>query len=392
MRTPMNRRNLMFGAAAAALLTLGVLAGRTVFAPAPTVDPRPVAAATGATPATANVLAMDATRIAAAAIALERVQSGDLNQEIVAQATVAAAPGGEAILAARAAGAITQIRKRLGDPVGAGEVLAMIESPDASTIAADRATAAAKATAARATYARERRLFEAKVTARQDLEAAQAELGTAEAELRRTTSAAAAAHVTSDGRHVAVTSPVAGRVTLAPATLGAYVTAETELFRVADPRRIQIQASLPAADAGRVSPGDPARLEDGSGGRMSAVVRSVTPGLNSESHSATAVLAVTDGGGTLQPGQFVRAVISPVRGRSASKALVVPEEAIQNVGGRDAVFVRTTKGFVLSRVRVGARGEGRVEVLEGLRAGQTIATKNAFLLKAELGKSAEEEQ
>lgn len=384
----MNRRNLVLGAAAAALLALGVVAGRTVFAPAPVPDPRPAPAS----PATASTLSMDATRIAAAAIALERVQSGDLNQEIVAQATVTAAPGGEAILAARAAGAVTQIRKRLGDPVGAGEVLAMIESPDASTIAADRATAAAKATAARAAYARERRLFEAKVTARQDLEAAQAELGTAEAELRRTTSAAAAAHVTADGRHVAVTSPVAGWVIAAPATLGAYVTAEAELFRVADPRRIQIQAALPATDAGRVTPGDPAVLDDGSGGRMSAVVRSVTPGLNAESHSATAVLAVTDSGGTLQPGQFVRAVISPARGRSASKGLVVPEEAVQNVGGRDAVFVRTANGFVVTSVRVGPRGEGRVEVLEGLRPGQTIATKNAFLLKAELGKSAEEEQ
>lgn len=385
----------MVGVSAAALLGLGVLAGRTVFAPAPTADGAAAAAPAEPKPqaaSAADTLAMAPARVTAAGIALLRVEAGDLNQEIVAQASVAPSPEGEAILAARAAGAVTQIRKRLGDPVGAGEVLAMIESPQASSIAAERASAAAKATAARATYARERRLFEAKVSARQDYEAAQAELATAEAELRRTTSAAAAAHVTADGRHVAVTSPVAGRVTTAAATLGAYVTAETELFRVADPRRIQIQASLPPADAARVSPGDPAILEDGAGGRIQAVVRSVTPGLSPESHTATAVLAVTGAAPALQPGQFVRAVISPVRGRTASTALVVPEEAIQSIGGRDVVFVRTADGFAVTPVRLGARGEGRVEVVEGLKPGQTIAAGNAFLLKAELGKSAEEEQ
>lgn len=40
-------------------------------------------------------------------------------------------------------------------------------------------------------------------------------------------------------------SPVAGRVTNAAANLGQFVAAETELFRVADPRRLQITASVP---------------------------------------------------------------------------------------------------------------------------------------------------
>jgi cobalt-zinc-cadmium efflux system membrane fusion protein len=42
-------------------------------------------------------------------------------------------------------------------------------------------------------------------------------------------------------------------------------------------------------------------------------------------------------------------------------------------------------------VTVGQRSAGRVQIVQGLRGGEVIAVKNAFLLKAELGKSAEEE-
>ena len=74
------------------------------------------------------------------------------------------------------------------------------------------------------------------MTARQDFEAAQAVLAEAEAEARRTQSAAGAAKITGDGRYLAVTSLISGKITKADATLGSYVSAGAELFRVADPR------------------------------------------------------------------------------------------------------------------------------------------------------------
>ena len=41
---------------------------------------------------------------------------------------------------------------------------------------------------------------------------------------------------------------------------------------------------------------------------------------------------------------------------------------------------------------LGRRSAGRVEIVSGLQSGATIATRNAFLLKAELGKGAGEEE
>jgi len=128
-------------------------------------------------------------------------------------------------------------------------------------------------------------------------------------------------------------------------------------------------------------------LPDGT--TTSARVRAVTPTLSGETRAATAVLDVI--GGRLQPGLAVRVRLFPSRG-GASSAIVVPEEAVQSLNARDVVFVRTPKGFKAVPVTTGQRSAGRIEIVSGLAAGQTIATKNAFLLKAELGKGAGEEE
>lgn len=334
-------------------------------------------------------LAMTAEAIRAADIAVEAVRSGGLGSEILAQATVTASPTGEAIVTARAGGAVSRVFKRLGDPVKAGETLAVVQSRDAAQIAADRTAADARAVLAQRNLARERHLYEQKVSARVDYEQAQAEAAAAAAEARRAQVAAGAANVTRDGSGAIVASPISGRVTAARVSLGAFVQPETELFRVADPRQIQIEAAVGPLDAQRLAAGDTAIVELPDGRTIDARVRSVTPTLSGETRSATAVLDVSDAG--LVPGLAVRVRLKPSRG-DVSGAIIVPDEALQSLEGRDVVFVRTKQGFRAQSVTLGQRSAGRVEVISGLKPGEMIATKNAFLLKAELGKGAGEEE
>ena len=188
-----------------------------------------------------------------------------------------------------------------------------------------------------------KKLFDAKVTARQDLEGAQAALAAAEAEARRSQSAASAAKVSGDGRTLGVVSLISGRVTKADAKLGSYVLAGTELFRVSDPNRIQINASVLAADARRIKPGDTAVIELLGGETVTAVVRSATPSLDPDSKTATIVLS-PQGIGGLTAGQGLRARIKP-RGGGDSALIALPEEAVQTVEGKEVVFVKTAKGF-----------------------------------------------
>ena len=380
-----SRQYLIGGAALVAALAVGFTAAKFT---SPKAE-APAAEAEAAAPGETGVVLMDAARITAAGIGIQQVSDSGLAGEIIAQADVEAAPDGQAVLTARVNGTVTRIYKRVGDPVRAGETIAAVESADAATIAADRSVASARADLARQRLAREKRLFDQGVSPRQDYETARAEAAAADAEARRAAVTAGAARVGGDGRSVIVSSPISGRVTAAPAQLGAFVDPTTELFRVADPSRIQVEAQVTAADAQRIAPGDAAVIELSNGETVAASVRAVTPAVSETTRAAT-VLLMLGGNPNLQPGQLVQVRISPrVAGPGG---IVVPEEAVQTVDGAAAVFVRTDKGFRVQKVTVGRRSGGRAEILDGLKPGQQVATKGSFLLKAELGKGAEEEE
>lgn len=374
-------------------LYAGVAAAAIVLITAVVVATRPAPSHTAASPATETsapvVIPMTAAEILTSQIKVEAVGAGGVDALILAPGTVAAAPDGQAVLTAGAAGTVTRIYKRLGETVRAGETVATLVSRDAAVIAGERGMAQARAQLARQQAERERRLFEQGVSPRQDLEIAESNRVSAEAQVRAATLAVAAARVSSDGRSIAVVSAVSGRLTAAPAMLGAFVQPETELFRVTDPTRIQVEASVAAADIERIQPGGRADVMTRDGRTLGARVVSVTPGVNAQTRQATAVLAVL-GGETLAPGQMVRTEIFAVMADAAS-GVTVPQNAVQTVGGREVVFVRTDKGFRMQPVTVVRRSAGRVQLSSGVAAGVSIATDNAFLLKAELGKNETED-
>jgi cobalt-zinc-cadmium efflux system membrane fusion protein len=332
-----------------------------------------------------DTVTITADGIAQSAIAVAPAGTGELDSALIASATVDALPDAEAVLTARAPGTVTRILKRIGDPVRRGETLALVESRDASQIAADRAAAAARVTLAGRQVARERSLLAQGVSARADYETAQANLAVAQADARRASAAAGAVRLAPDGRSIAVVSPVAGRVTAAPANLGQFVAAETELFRVADPSRLQVTASLPPSDAPRVRPGDRVDLTIGDGRTIEGRVRSTTGVVDPETRAATILITPGAGATLLAPGQTAQARIF-ASGGATKTGVMIPQEAVQTIGDRSVVFVRTASGFRAQPVRVGDRSAGFVAILSGLRAGTSIATTNAFLLKAEIEK------
>jgi cobalt-zinc-cadmium efflux system membrane fusion protein len=198
-------------------------------------------------------------------------------------------------------------------------------------------------------------------------------------------SSGGASGLAKDGISLEIISPISGRVTAAPAVLGSYVVAGTELFRVANPQKLEIQAAVPSQDAQRVSVGDKATV-DLPQGMISAVVRAITPNVDIASRAATVVLVPTGDAQSLQPGQLVSARIFIAHGHAGVRTALVPTEALQKIGGNDAVFVKTDDGFKVQAVTVGGESGDTTEIQSGLKPGDEIATRNSFLLKAELQK------
>ena len=122
-------------------------------------------------------------------------------------------------------------------------------------------------------------------------------------------------------------------------------------------------------------------VDTGDGQNIEGRVRSVTPALDATTRTATAVIDAP--GAQLVPGRGVRVRMFISAGSaSGNSAIVVPEEAVQSVEGKDVVFVRTSTGFKPQSIVTGQRSAGRIEIVSGLPAGSAIATKNAFHLKA----------
>jgi cobalt-zinc-cadmium efflux system membrane fusion protein len=86
----------------------------------------------------------------------------------------------------------------------------------------------------------------------------------------------------------------------------------------------------------------------------------------------------------LRPGMFCDVAISLANGK-AEEILAAPRAAVLADEGKSFVFKHwKDEFFVRQDVRTGREFFGVAEILEGLKAGDTIATEGAFLLKSDV--------
>jgi cobalt-zinc-cadmium efflux system membrane fusion protein len=110
--------------------------------------------------------------------------------------------------------------------------------------------------------------------------------------------------------------------------------------------------------------------------------------LGGQTRTAPARVLLPNPSGTWRPGMFVN--VSVDAGQQAV-AVAVASDALQDLDGKPAVFVQSPGGFVAQAVETGRHDSQSTEIVNGLKAGQSYASTNSFVLKAELGKGSAEE-
>ena len=337
-------------------------------------------------------------QIKAAAIEVAPVTATPLTGEVIASGQIVPATQGQAHVTARTDGVVVRLLRQLGDPVTAGTPLAILDSRDIADAQARYLQAGRTYELARASFAREETLWQQKVTARADYDQAKAALDAARIDrdlaaqqLRALGIPADRIGRASDLRLIEVRAPVAGRVTQVNVTPGEYVSADKELFQVANQRVVWAELLVPARDLPRVRQGQ--RVEITPQGEAHAHVGRIqflSPAIDPASGAAKAVVTLPNPDGELAIGRLVTGHIATARdGRSG---IMVPKSALQEVGGRTVVFVRNQRGFEVRPLTVAPGTSERVTVLAGLKPGERIAVENSFILKAELGKSEAEHE
>lgn len=324
-------------------------------------------------------------QIADAGIEVTRPTVGGVAGAIELPATIEGDPQGVEVVSAAIGGRIVSLTRNLGESVRRGDPLAVIESREAASLKAEVEAAQARAGLARSNLAREQRLFAERVSPEQDLVSAKTTATEADIALRLARQQLSATGTGGGAlNRIAVRAPIAGQIIARSATLGQQVAADAELFRVANLGKVTVTMSLVPADAGRVKPG--AQVEVTAPGRhANGRVTFVSPVLDETTRLVPVIATIDNGAGAWRVGENVGvSILLPATG---DRSVAVPSAAVQMIGDRPHVFVRTATGFRAVPVTLGRTNGGSVTVISGLTGDERIASTNSFTLKAELGKS-----
>lgn len=329
-------------------------------------------------------------QIAVAGIELATVEVRTLSRSLHLPGEVRFDEDRTAHLVPRAAGVVESVAVSLGQQVKAGELLAVIASPQVSEQRSELAASQRRLEMARSTLAREKDLWEEGISAEQDyLQARQAlqEAEIAAANARQKISALSGSVVLAGGNRYELRAPFAGQVVEKHLVPGEVVSENSAAFTLSDLSKVWATFGVAPRDLASVRVGMPVTVVASDlGEQVSGTISHVGSLLGEQTRTATVRVTLDNPRGAWRPGLFVAVQVPTER---LADALAVPEQAVQTVEDKTVVFVRNAEGFAAQPVQPGVAAEGFVQV-SGLQAGQQVAAQGSFILKSELGKASAE--
>jgi membrane fusion protein (multidrug efflux system) len=285
------------------------------------------------------------------------VERGELAPVYLATAALEAER--EATLLAEMAGEVVSIEVEEGDRVVAGQVLARV---DHTRQALELRQVESVADRLAHDVARNETLVERRMISREAYDRARYESDT---------QVAAVALKRLDLGKTAIRAPYAGVVTRRFVKDGQWLKREDKVFAIADFSRLQARIDVPERSVALIRPGVPVSFEaDAIPGRaFEARIERVAPVVDQASGTVAAVVQIDNADASLRPGLFVRLGVNYER---VSDALLVPRSALIEDDGRRHVFLVADGKALKREVVLGLADGERVQVLEGLAAGDQV--------------------
>lgn len=309
------------------------------------------------------------------------VETGAISEGVECYAEISFNQNKFAQIAAPVSGIIQEVIADLGNRVEEKQTVAKIWS-------ASIAEAVAKAVLTHQSLDRERRLRADRVTSEKDLQEVEAAHRSACQQLRTLGFTEEQIDELSNKPQesvlLEVRAPFAGEIVERTAVRGALVEAGKPLFTLADRSTMWAMLNLPETALARAQVGQTVELRTDSlpGRSFTGRLTWIGPEVEERTRMARARAEVANPDGVLRARMFVQARILT---RSAEAALLIPASAVQYVEGRPMVYVKLGDDLFDARsVRLGAKSNDVLEVLEGLKPGEEIAVTHGFALKSAL--------
>ena len=309
-------------------------------------------------------------------------------------------------------GRIVRLYAGQGTRVRKGQKLADLESADIDQAEADYLKAladyenavrssAAEVKLAQESYDRNKLLYEQKITAGKNLQSAEHDLEVAKAAGESSVNGTKAA-LTAARRHLLIlgineatidslakktdlaatfslNSPIDGIVVERNATVGASVGTDANVFKIIDLSQVWIDANVFEKDLQRVKTGQEVKLtvpafpQTTFTGRVIFVDSVVDP----DTRTVKVRTEVANPDGRLKPDMFANVQIVTDVNRAA---ISIPQSAVLNDEGKSIVFVAEGDGYKKRQVQPGIQNNDRVEIVDGLNAGDKVVVKGNYLL------------
>ena len=343
---------------------------------------------------------------------------GRLPRTVTVTGTLAADE--EVVAGFKVAGRVSEIAVDLGSPVRKGQVLARLDPTD-FRLRVDQAEAAlrqvraglglprdgsaesvdpektalvreARAVLEEARLNRDRtgQLSEKNLIARSEVDASQSKLLVAESryqaaleEIRnrqevlaeRSSGLALARQQLSDA---VLSAPIDGAVRERRASVGEYLAAGAPVFGLVRVHPLRLRVAVPERDAPSVRVGQAVRvLLEGDPAVHAGRVARLSPSIQEQNRTLNVEAEVANQDGKLRPGSFARAEIVVEADRTA---VMVPASTVVTFAGLEKVFVVKDGKAVEKRIRTGRRSGDRVEILEGVAAGESVVAEPGNLV------------
>ena len=337
-----------------------------------------------------GVVHLSKEAIARNKIRVDAAKSGRLGAGVDVPAEISLAADQIAHVTLLVPGRVSEVKKKLGDRVKAGDVIALIESAELGAAQSASTQASAAVDVARKAFDRQKELKAAGIGTQRTYDEAEAEVRRAEADL------GAAAQRTrvyggGGGSSISLRAPMTGEIVERHASVGEVAEAGGEpLFVIADLSSVVVEARVYERDVAAAVVGAPLRLtlQAYPGQSWETKLDYVSPRLDEKSRTIT-VRATLPNDGKLKPGLFGTVTLLTAADDTAARA-IVPADSIQRTPEGDIVFVPGDEEgeFKPVPVVVAARRGGEVEIGSGLEAGARVVIEGAFVVKSELLRSA----
>jgi len=301
-------------------------------------------------------------------------------------------------ISARSSGRLVKIAASQGDAVKSGQALAWFDSPELGQAWAEYAKSKGRTELARKNLDREEALFLKKISPEKDVIRARQDLAEAGADL---TFAQEKFHLLGidveqfgnkrgGNQHplIAVTSPISGSVIERTATQGEVVSPEKPLFTVADLSKLWVIIDIYEKDLSRIKSGTAVKVSTTAYAEKSfrGFISYLGEVVDEKTRTVKARVEVENANRLLKPGMFATVTID-AKGVQTQKAIMIPEEAVFLDGSKSYIFIQTApEKFEMREIAAGRTLGNRLEVIRGLKQGEPVAVKGAFILKSELKK------